>query len=79
MISSKREALPCQVLGHNYIKLNSSSQQSSLLKCQHCGIVRYTDPRGNFEDRDIPNKAIQNTLRQLFHLRLKKQKARVKL
>ena len=78
MNTTPHEGLPCEAVGHNYVKLNTYGLQSTLLKCQHCGTVRYTDPSGDFNDSDIPNPDLKNTLRQLFHLRLKKHKSRLK-
>ena len=70
MKPTSNNALPCAVFGHNYVKTKSQSDHTTQLTCRHCGTVVETDEHGNFDELSLPNKDIQSTLRQLFHLNL---------
>lgn len=74
MKPTPKKTLPCSVFGHNYVISKTNSDQTSELRCSHCNAVTTTDASGNFEEFSIPNKDIQSTLRQLFHLKLQTSK-----
>ncbi|MBO3115367.1 hypothetical protein J4050_01330 [Winogradskyella sp. DF17] len=66
-----KNTLPCTVFGHNYVISGLRQNNPVSLACKECGSPLNTDDNGNFTENGITNKAIQTTLRQLFHLRLK--------
>ena len=68
------KVLPCSVFGHNYMKSKTNTDDTSELTCSHCNIVVNTDASGNFEEYSISNKNIHETLRRLYHLKLRSYK-----
>lgn len=71
MKPAARNTLPCTVFGHNYVISGLEQNNPVSLACKGCGQTLSTDNNGDFIENDISNRAIQTTLKQLFHLRLK--------
>ena len=74
MNSTIHKTLPCSVFGHNYIKSKTNTDNTAQLTCSHCDIIVNTDTKGNFEDYSISNKNINETLRRLYHIKLRSYK-----
>lgn len=73
-----KNALPCAVFGHNYVIIGPKDNRPSTLACKHCGQLLETNHHGDFEEDSITNRDVKNTLRQLFHLKLKVAKLSIK-
>ncbi|GAB4159207.1 MAG: hypothetical protein Tsb0033_13450 [Winogradskyella sp.] len=74
MKPTRSKTLPCAVFGHNYVKTKTNPDHTLELVCSHCNATVITDTNGNFEELNVPDRHIQTTLRQLFHLKLQTSK-----